>query len=46
MTWDQDQVDSIMKSYNWTNFEPKSCRMSTSSSTGKTQGTNATASLV
>ena len=31
MTWDQDQVDSFMKSYNWTNFEQKSCRMSTSS---------------
>ena len=30
MTWDQDQVDSFMKSYNWTNFEQKSCRMSTS----------------
>ena len=30
MTWDQDQVDSFMKSYSWTNFEQKSCRMSTS----------------
>ena len=30
MTWDQDQVDSFMKSYNWTNFEQKSCRMITS----------------
>ena len=30
MTWDQDQVDSFMKSYNWTNFEQKSCRMNTS----------------
>ena len=30
MTWDQDQVDSFIKGYNWTNFEQKSCRMSTS----------------
>ena len=31
MTWDQDQVDSFMKSYSWTNFKQKSCRMSTPS---------------
>ena len=30
MTWDQNQVDSFVESYNWTNFEQKSCRMSTS----------------
>ena len=30
MTWDQDQVDSFIKGYNWTNFEQKSCRMNTS----------------
>ena len=30
MTWDKDQADSLIKSYNWTNFEKKSCRMSTS----------------
>ena len=28
MTCDQDQVDSFMKSYNWTNFDQKSCHMS------------------
>ena len=27
MTWDQDQVDSFIKGYNWTNFEQKSCCM-------------------
>ena len=30
MTWDQDQVDSFIKSCSWTNFEQKSCRLSTS----------------
>ena len=30
MTWNQDRFDSFVKSYNWANFEQKSCRMSTS----------------
>ena len=31
MTLDQDQVDSFMKIFNWTNFEKKFCRLNTSS---------------
>ena len=30
MTWDQDQVDTFIKSHSWTNFEQKSFSMSTS----------------
>ena len=30
MTWDQDQVDSFIKIFNWTNFEKKFCRLNTS----------------
>ena len=30
MTWDQDQVDSLIKIFNWTNFEKKFCRLNTS----------------
>ena len=34
MTWDQDQVDSFIKIFNWTNFEKKNCRLNTSNATG------------
>ena len=30
MTWDQDQVDSFIKIFNWTNFEKKICCLNTS----------------
>ena len=30
MTWDQDQVDSFIKIFNWTNFEKKNYCLNTS----------------
>ena len=39
MTWDhQHQVYSFIKSYNWTKFEQKSCRMSTSTHQQQSEG--------
>ena len=31
MTWDQDQVDSFIKIFKWTNFEENFCRLNRSS---------------